>query len=169
MKKYTFALTQTTNELNENIVNVVNLENNTGYTFQFTVTNTPNIVLSTINNDAIFGNVFIEDGRRTLNGLFGYDFFQEDGENTYLVLDTFLNNSDTTTTRRMDVLNKEVFTIYFPDLETPTNGQTTNTMEAKDLVLSRPATEDEIDVIQQAIDILATQGLELIGTRPKDR
>jgi len=42
-------------------------------------------------------------------------------------------------------------------------------MEAKDLVLSRPATEEEINAIQQAIDILATQGLELIGTRPKDR
>ena len=42
-------------------------------------------------------------------------------------------------------------------------------MEAKDLVLSRTATEKEIEAIEQAIEILASQNLELIGTRPKDR
>ena len=116
MKKYTFAITQTTNEDNENTVEVVDIFNNTNYQFDFVVTNTPNIIIRTINNDPIFDNTFIEDSKRTINGLFGYDFFQESGESTYMVLDTFLNNPDTTTTRRMDVLNKEVFTIYFTNL-----------------------------------------------------
>jgi len=42
-------------------------------------------------------------------------------------------------------------------------------MDAKNLVLGRPATEAEQKAIQHAIDILASEGLELIGTRPKDR
>lgn len=42
-------------------------------------------------------------------------------------------------------------------------------MDAKNLVLGRTATEAEQKAIQQAIEILAIQGLELIGTRPKDR
>lgn len=42
-------------------------------------------------------------------------------------------------------------------------------MEAKDMVLGRPATPEEIKGIQTTIDILNELGLELIGTRPKDR
>lgn len=33
----------------------------------------------------------------------------------------------------------------------------------------RPATQKESDAIQEATDILNSAGLELIGTRPKDR
>lgn len=42
-------------------------------------------------------------------------------------------------------------------------------MDAKDLVLGRQATEKEIEKINQANEILGEVGLEIVGTRPKDR
>lgn len=39
----------------------------------------------------------------------------------------------------------------------------------KDLVLGRTATEEEVKAMEEAQLILDAFGLELIGTRPKDR
>ena len=42
-------------------------------------------------------------------------------------------------------------------------------MEAKDLVLGRQATAEEIEVIEKCRELLAKVKLELVGTRPDDR
>lgn len=37
------------------------------------------------------------------------------------------------------------------------------------ITLEREATKEEIEAINKAIEVLAEAGLELIGTRPRDR
>jgi len=113
MKHFKFEITQV-----DGFPIINEIINDTGYNFIFDVAETPNIRVRTENEDAIFEGVFIEDGVKLLPNNRGCELFLEGGESTYLVLDTYTINPDQTTNRDMNVLNKVVFTIYFPNLTT---------------------------------------------------
>ena len=115
MKKIKFALTQLKGENQENIVSVTEIENTTDLSFNFQTTQVPNILITESNNLEVFENAIVENGKNLINGNVGWVTYDE-GNFSELYIDTFIQNADNTTVRSMEVLNKEVFTIYFPNL-----------------------------------------------------